>query len=177
MQDEINEKTDNESGYSMNYEYDANTGKVKKFYEVAGGTTGAIVEAEGAFTGIQTYRYCGPDRVLGNSDDIVSHSVMDYFGRTTSSYSTNYDGTLVYGASATAYNANTGTSATIGTMVIRTGSTRLAASRKTRMQPQVCSSNRSIISDMGNFCPLSQQFGLLRRVQQPVLQPDCFQAL
>lgn len=112
--------TDNESGYSMNYEYDANTGKVKKFYEVAGGTTGAIVEAEGAFTGIQTYRYCGPDRVLGNSDDIVSHSVMDYFGRTTSSYSTNYDGTLVYGASATAYNANTGTSATNNRALIST---------------------------------------------------------
>lgn len=72
---------------------------------------------------------------------------------------------------------NTGTSTTIGNMVIRTGSTRLAASRKTRMQPQMCSSNRSVTSDMGNFCPLSQQFSLLRRVQQPVLQPCCFQAL
>lgn len=103
---------DDESGYSMNYEYNPNTGKVKKFYEMAGSTVGASVLSDGSFDGVQTYRYCGPDRQLNTADDIVSHSVLDYFGRTTSSYATNSDETLVYGASSTAYSQNNGTDAT-----------------------------------------------------------------
>ena len=103
---------DNESGYSMNYEYNSNTGKVSKFYEKAGTVTGSIIQADGSFGGIQTYRYSGADRVLGNSDDIIGHSVLDYFGRTTGNYSTNADQTLIYGADCTAYSVNSGTSST-----------------------------------------------------------------
>lgn len=91
---------DNESGYSMNYEYNANTGKVSKFYEKAGNTVGASVQSDGFFNGVQTYRYCGPDRILNTADDVINHSLLDYWGRTFSSYSTNADETLVYGAAA-----------------------------------------------------------------------------
>ena len=103
---------DNESGYSMNYEYNANTGKVSKFYEKAGSTVGASVQSDGFFDGVQSYRYCGPDRILNTNDDVVSHSLLDYWGRTFSSYSTNADETLVYGAAATKYSNNEGTNAT-----------------------------------------------------------------
>ena len=101
--------TDNESGYSMNYQYDANTGKVNLFYEEAGYETGASVAADGSFSGIQTYRYSGPDGTLDNGDDIINHSILDYFGRTISSYSTNADGSKVFGANFTQYYTNTGT--------------------------------------------------------------------
>ena len=50
--------------------------------------------------------------MLGNSDDIIGHSVLDYFGRTTGNYSTNADQTLIYGADCTAYSVNSGTSST-----------------------------------------------------------------
>lgn len=103
--------TDNESGYSMNYEYDPNTGKVELFYEKAGTETGASVAADGSFSGVQTYRYSGPDGVLDNGDDIINYSVLDYFGRTVSSYSTNADGSQVYGANFTQYTINSGTDA------------------------------------------------------------------
>ena len=102
---------DNESGYSMNYEYNAYTGKISKFYEKAGTVTGAGVQADGSFNGIQTYRYCGPDRVLGNADDVISHTIQDLWGRTISSYSTNADGTLIYGADSAAYTVNSGVNA------------------------------------------------------------------
>ena len=109
---------DNETGYSMSYEYNAGTGKIAKFYEQSFNsldqtqTLGAAVQADEAYNGIQTYRHCGPGRVLGDGDDIISHYVLDYFGRTTSSYTTNADMSKIYGASCSKYSANTGTSAT-----------------------------------------------------------------
>lgn len=107
---------DNESGYSMNYEYNSITGKVSKFYECGTDSTGQVVGAsvlvDGTYNGIQSYRHCGANRVLGDGDDIVSHHVLDYFGRTTSSYTTNADMTKIYGASSSAYTTNSGTSAT-----------------------------------------------------------------
>lgn len=103
---------DNESGYSMNYEYSSQTGKVSKFYEKAGSVTGAAVQVDGTYSGTQSYRYCGADRIIGNSDDIVTHSVLDYFGRTTSSFSTSADRTKMYGASSARYSTNSGTSST-----------------------------------------------------------------
>lgn len=112
--------TDDESDYAIFYEYDANTGKVDLFYEKGSGTTGATVQADGSFGGIQTYRYSGPDRVIGNSDDTISHHVLDYFGRTTSSYTTDTSGCLIYGANSTAYTLNSGVSATNNRALIST---------------------------------------------------------
>ncbi len=111
----LTKAADNESGYSMNYEYNGITGKVSKFYECGTDSTGQVVGAsvlvDGTYNGIQSYRHCGANRVLGDGDDIVSHHVLDYFGRTTSSYTTNADMTKIYGASSSAYTANSGTSA------------------------------------------------------------------
>lgn len=112
--------TDNESGYGMHYEYDANTGKVKRFYEQSGMNIGAQIRADGSFKGIQTYRYCGEDRIFDTDDDIVSHHVLDYFGRTTSSYSTDSDGNKIYGSSFTAYSLNSGVSSTNNRALIST---------------------------------------------------------
>lgn len=111
----LTKAADNESGYSMNYEYNSTTGKVSKFYECGTDGTeqivGASVQVDGNYNGIQSYRHCGTGRILGDSDDIISHHVLDYFGRTTSSYPTNADMTKIYGASSRAYTTNAGTNA------------------------------------------------------------------
>lgn len=112
--------TDDESGYTMNYEYDGNTGKVNLFYEESPISIGARVQADGSFSGVQSYRHSGRDRVLGNDDDIISHSIQDYFGRTTSSYTTNASENLIYGANSTAYSLNSGVSATNNRALIST---------------------------------------------------------
>lgn len=103
---------DNEAGYSMNYEYNSQTGKVTKFYEVGGTTTGKIISVDGTYNGVQTYRFSGSDRTINNDDDIVTSSVFDFFGRTISSYSTTADKGTLYGASSTQYSTNSGTSGT-----------------------------------------------------------------
>ena len=112
--------TDNESGYAMNYEYNGNTGKVNLFYEESPDSVGARVQADGSFSGVQSYRYSGLDRILGNDDDIISHNIQDYFGRTTSSYTTNASENLIYGANSTAYSLNSGVSATNNRALIST---------------------------------------------------------
>ena len=104
--------TDNESGYSMNYEYNTQTGKVSKFYEKGGSTTGIIIGVDGSYNGVQSYRYSGNDRTADNDDDIITSRVFDYYGRTISSYSTSADKGTLYGASSTQYVANSGTSGT-----------------------------------------------------------------
>ena len=58
--------------------------------------------------GICVYRDSGPDRIHGNSDDILTSCVYDYFGRTINRYSTSADRESMYGASATKYTANSG---------------------------------------------------------------------
>lgn len=103
---------DNEAGYAMNYEYNTQTGKVTKFYEIGGTTTGKIISVDGTYNGVQTYRFSGSDRTINNDDDIVTSSVFDFFGRTISSYSTTADKGTLYGASSTQYSTNSGTSGT-----------------------------------------------------------------
>lgn len=103
---------DNEAGYSMNYEYNTQTGKVSRFYEMGGATIGREVISDGSFNGTQTYRSNGEDRTINNADDIVTGKVFDYFGRTISGYSSNADSSELYGAASARYSTNSGTSAT-----------------------------------------------------------------
>ena len=99
---------DNESGYSVHYEYHGVTGKITRYYEQAGESMGMEVTVDNSRHGICVYRDSGPDRIHGNSDDILTSCVYDYFGRTINRYSTSADRESMYGASATKYTANSG---------------------------------------------------------------------
>ena len=101
---------DNETGYAVHYEYHPGTGKIQRFYETAGVTTGAQVSVDGTQQGVQVYRSSGADMQFGNADDLLTTCVFDYWGRTINSSTTSVDRKTVYGASAGKYSANTGTS-------------------------------------------------------------------
>ncbi len=98
---------DNESSYSMTYTYD-NHGRISSYTEKAGSTTGVSVSVSGSI-GIRTYRYCGKDRTLNNSDDLISGYVFDYLGRTITSYTSDYNEALIYSAFGGKYTNNSGT--------------------------------------------------------------------
>ena len=107
---------DNESGYSMTYTYNSQ-GKVSSFTEKAGSTTGASVTVTGG-GGVRSYRWCGKDRTLNNSDDLITTYVFDYSGRTITSATTSADGNLIYGASAASYSSNSGTLSTNNRLLV-----------------------------------------------------------
>lgn len=98
---------DNESSYSMTYTYDSQ-GRISKYTEKAGSTTGASVNASGA-AGVRTYRYCGKDRILNNSDDLIGGYVFDNWGRTITSYTSDFNNAVIYSAFGGKYKPNTGT--------------------------------------------------------------------
>ena len=102
--------TDNESGYAMHYSYAGTTGKVTEFYETSGESIGTWVRADGSYRGLQTYRYWGEDRQMDTSDDLLTFCVFDYLGRTVNTYTTSADRKTIYGAVASGYTANSGTS-------------------------------------------------------------------
>ena len=88
--------------------YHGVTGKITRYYEQAGESMGMEVTVDNSRHGICVYRDSGPDRIHGNSDDILTSCVYDYFGRTINRYSTSADRESMYGASATKYTANSG---------------------------------------------------------------------
>ena len=99
---------DTESEYSVLYQYNS-AGRIKQYTEYGNGTAGASVKVDGE-EGITTYRYCGKDRILNNSDDLISECAFDYMGRTITSSMTNVNKTVIYGASGGQYSINSGTS-------------------------------------------------------------------
>ena len=109
---------DNESGYAVHYSYSGVTGKVTEFYETGeeavNGVTveaeGTRVRADGTYRGLQTYRYSGEDRQMDTSDDLLTFCVFDYLGRTVNTYTTSADRKTIYGAAASGYTTNSGTS-------------------------------------------------------------------
>ena len=107
---------DNESDYSMTYTYNSQ-GKVSSFTEKAGSTTGASVSVTGG-SEVRSYRYCGKDRTLNNSDDLITTYVFDHSGRTITSATTSADGRLIYGASAASYSSNSGTLSTNNRLLV-----------------------------------------------------------
>ena len=98
---------DNESSYSMTYTYNGQ-GRISGYTEKAGSTVGASVDVSGS-VGVRTYRYCGADRTLGSSDDLITSYVFDYFGRTITGSTTDSTGTVTYSAFGGKYKNNEGT--------------------------------------------------------------------
>lgn len=98
---------DNESTYSVTYTYDSQ-GLINSFTEKAGSTTGASVDVSGS-AGVRKYLYCGKDRILESSDDLIGGYVFDNLGRTITSYTTDYNEALIYSAFGGKYSANSGT--------------------------------------------------------------------
>ncbi len=124
--------TDNESGYSVEYEYHEN-GRVSTIQEKSGDTAGTKIIASGTSNGLQAYCYPGADQKVSRNDyfnenavytcgcastevcncdddNILTYCVFDYYGRTVNTYSTNATGSVIYGVDYTKYVTNTGTS-------------------------------------------------------------------
>ena len=99
---------DNESSYSLTYTYNSQ-GRISGYTEKAGSTAGASVSVSDG-EGLTLYRYCGADRVLNNSDDLITGYVFDYFGHTITSYTTDSNGTTIYNAEGGHYTDKNGTS-------------------------------------------------------------------
>ena len=57
---------DNESGYSMNYAYNAQ-GRISSFTEKSGSTSGVTIYVKGTADGLQGYSYPGADRAITNT--------------------------------------------------------------------------------------------------------------
>ena len=114
--------TDNESGYQMSYTFGSN-GRIIGIAEKVGGQVGVKIHARGTVDGLQIYCYPGADRQVSASDyfnpdttssadldNLLTHIVFDYAGRTVNTYTTNYNGKVMYGADYAKYQSNSGTS-------------------------------------------------------------------
>ena len=96
----ITKMTDTESSYSLAFTYA--DGKLSSYKEVGGSTTGAIVDITYPNRRQITYQDYGADRKKGTSDDIYSHYLHDYKGRTVNAYTTDHQEVII-GASNSAY--------------------------------------------------------------------------
>ena len=96
----ITKMTDSESGYALAFSY--THGKVSQYKEMGGTTTGAIVDISYPNHSQITYQDYGGDRTKGTADDIYSHYLHDYKGRTVNAYTRNHEGFII-GASNSAY--------------------------------------------------------------------------
>ena len=104
--------TDNAGKYRMSYTYGAD-GRVSGYSESAKKDGSWVDGLAAAVTGNKEktiYTACGPDGVLGTDDDILTTCLFDDAGRTCNIYSTNADGSQIYGASVGKYTATNDTS-------------------------------------------------------------------
>ncbi len=97
----LSKMTDLESGYSLNFVYDAN-GRVCEYCESAGNETGAMYSVAYPNDSQTLYRSFGNDRIENTSDDLLTYYLFDYAGRTVNAYSTDAGGELL-GASNAVY--------------------------------------------------------------------------
>ena len=104
--------TDNSGKYRMTYTYGAG-GRISGYSESAMKDGSWVDGLATAVTGNKEktiYTACGPDGILGTDDDILTTCLFDDAGRTCNIYSTNADGSQIYGASVGKYTATNKTS-------------------------------------------------------------------
>ena len=101
----LTKMTDSESSYSLSFTYD--DGKIASYKELGGSTSGATVAVSYPSHSQTTYRDYGADRAANTSDDILTHYLFDYAGRTANAYTTDNAGNVL-GATNAAYSANNG---------------------------------------------------------------------
>lgn len=110
--------TDSESGYSLTFTY--SNGKVSKYQESTNSGTGATVSISYPDHSETVYRDHGADRTSGNSDDVLTHFLFDYAGRTVNAYTTDNTGNIL-GATNAAYSGSGSTDKT-NNRTVRSGS-------------------------------------------------------
>lgn len=120
--------TDSESGYGLAFTY-AN-GKVSSYQEIANSNTGAHVAISYPNHSQTTYRDYGADRTSGTSDDILTHYLFDYAGRTANAYTTDNSGAIL-GATNAAY-SGTSSTAKDNNRTVRSASIGLAGQQLMR---------------------------------------------
>ena len=114
--------TDSESNYSLNFTY--SNGKVSRYQESGSSGTGATVSITYPDHSETIYRDHGADRTSGNSDDVLTHYLFDYAGRTVNAYTTDNTGNIL-GATNAAYSGSGSTDKT-NNRTLRTGSMGVA---------------------------------------------------
>ena len=118
--------TDGIRNYSLCFDY-AN-GKVSSYYEQSGGTTGIRCDISRPSYTQTTYHDYGNDRQKNTADDLYTHYLFDYAGRTTNAYTTDSTGQNILGASTAMYTDNDGISKT-NNRTLRTASIGVAAQK------------------------------------------------
>ena len=121
---------DSQCGYSIVYTYDT-TGKVSHYHEVGSDMT-IGVQVDITYDGYDktTYHDYGLDRTADTDDDIFTHYLFDYAGRTVNAYSTDsYDN--IIGASNAIY-TGTGSVDKTNNRTLRTASIGIAAEQELR---------------------------------------------
>lgn len=101
----LTKMTDSENSYSLSFTYD--DGKIASYKELGGSTSGATVAVSYPSHSQTTYRDYGADRTANTTDDILTHYLFDYAGRTANAYTTDNAGNVL-GATNAAYSANSG---------------------------------------------------------------------
>lgn len=110
----VTRMADSESGYGIDFTY--GTGKLSGYKEVAWETSaqstafhyGQAFSITYPAHSETVYRDSGEDRISGNADDLITHYLFDYTGRTVNAYTTDNDGNIL-GASNAVYTNNSGT--------------------------------------------------------------------
>ena len=99
---------DSEEEAAQQAENGEKPGRVSSYQEKVGDTEG--VRCDIYYYGItQTvYHDYGNDRTSGTADDLYSHYMLDYAGRTVNAYTTDHTGTNILGASTALYTDNNG---------------------------------------------------------------------
>lgn len=105
----LTKMTDSESSYALSFTY--SNGKISSYKEMGGTTTGATVTVTYPSHSQTTYRDYGADRSANTSDDILTHYLFDYAGRTVNAYTTDKEGNVL-GATNAVYSANSSISKT-----------------------------------------------------------------
>ena len=116
--------TDAQRVYALRFTY--TNGKVSHYDEYSGGQTGVQCDISYPSYTRTVYLDYGNDRTKGTSDDIVTHYLFDYAGRTANAYTTNQDGSTILGASNAVHSANADVSKT-NNRTLRTASIGVAA--------------------------------------------------
>lgn len=96
------------TGKAAHITYDAKN-RVSTIYESSNGSTGQTIGFTYSTDRKTQIRTSGNDDVYGNSDDIYTTYVFDFYGRTVTAYTKDLDGNVV-SASNAAYNTTTGKS-------------------------------------------------------------------
>ena len=121
----ITSMTDSERSYSLNYAYGTD-GKVSSIVEkTMDGEWGCKIGASYDGDDTTIYRDAGNDRTLGTADDLITHYLFDYAGRTVNAYTTDYYGKII-GASNAVY-TGTGSTDKQNNRLLRTASIGTAA--------------------------------------------------